>query len=399
MGIVISGNKNLKFIKAVYYQPVMPPPTPEKYLTIEALKDNFYISYTDFFYENGFTEEEIQQLCDESGWEYEKMQYSFDKINWYILEPYDHTPFINAGEKIYLKRRCITPGLFEMSSMSLTNIFCDYQYNLSGNCNSILFGDGDGELFDGCFYQLFTSNYGLINISESFLPATTLADNCYAYMFDCCTSLVTAPELPATTLDSWCYYGMFAHCTSLVTAPELPATTLTNYCYNYMFADCSSLVSAPELSATTLTEYCYAYMFSHCTSLVTAPELPATTLDSWCYYGMFANCTSLVTAPELPATKLVGNCYQSMFQNCSSLVTAPELPATTLRTNCYINMFDGCTKLNYIKALFTTTPSSTYTSNWVKGVSSTGTFIKNKNAIWNVTGVHGIPSGWVVQTA
>ena len=88
-----------------------------------------------------------------------------------------------------------------------------------------------------------------------------------------------------------------------------------------------------------------------------------------------------------------------MFSGCSSLTTAPELSATTLVNNCYRYMFNGCSKLNYIKALFTTTPSSSYTSNWVSGVASSGTFVKNKNATWNVTGTSGIPSGWTVQTA
>lgn len=32
-------------------------------------------------------------------------------------------------------------------------------------------------------------------------------------------------------------------------------------------------------------------------------------------------------------------------------------------------------------------------------VASSGTFIKNKNATWDVTGIYGIPSGWAVQTA
>jgi len=62
-------------------------------------------------------------------------------------------------------------------------------------------------------------------------------------------------------------------------------------------------------------------------------------------------------------------------------------------------MFNGCTKLNYIKAMFITTPSNTYTSAWVNGVSATGTFVKNSAAAWNVTGTNGIPSGWTVQTA
>jgi hypothetical protein len=88
-----------------------------------------------------------------------------------------------------------------------------------------------------------------------------------------------------------------------------------------------------------------------------------------------------------------------MFSGCTSLVNAPELPATTLADRCYSYMFYGCTKLNYIKAMFTTTPSSSYTSNWVKGVATKGQFVKNFQATWNVTGVHGVPSGWTITTA
>jgi hypothetical protein len=87
-----------------------------------------------------------------------------------------------------------------------------------------------------------------------------------------------------------------------------------------------------------------------------------------------------------------------MFYNCSSLTTAPELPATTLVQDCYYYMFYGCNKLNYIKALFTTTPSTSYTNNWVYGVSSTGTFVKNASATWNLTGNYSIPSGWTIET-
>ena len=88
-----------------------------------------------------------------------------------------------------------------------------------------------------------------------------------------------------------------------------------------------------------------------------------------------------------------------MFNGCTSLTSAPKLPATTLADRCYDYMFSGCKKLNYIKAMFTTTPSTSYTSNWVSGVAATGTFVKNSAATWNVTGVNGIPSGWTVTTA
>ena len=73
------------------------------------------------------------------------------------------------------------------------------------------------------------------------LPATTLTETCYGYMFAGCEGLTRAPELPATTLAMGCYHQMFADCSSLTTAPELPAATLADVCYSSMFYNCSSL--------------------------------------------------------------------------------------------------------------------------------------------------------------
>ena len=116
---------------------------------------------------------------------------------------------------------------------------------------------------------------------------------------------------------------------------------------------------------------------------------------------LFLDNNKLVNAKDLilPSTSLTKQCYLSMFNKCTSLITAPELPATTLVIGCYSDMFHNCTSLNYIKAMFTTTPSDTYTTNWVSGVSSSGTFVKSSAATWNVTGTYGIPSGWTVETA
>ena len=174
-----------------------------------------------------------------------------------------------------------------------------------------------------------------------------------------------------------------------------------DYAFLRLFYNNTKVVNAENLSlsATTLASDCYNGMFNGCTNLISTPVLPATTLTNACYGAMFEGCTSLTTAPELPATTLAWYCYNTMFSGCTSLVSAPELPATTLANHCYSNMFYGCTSLNYIKAMFTTTPSSTYTLDWVSGVSATGTFVKNSAAQWNVTGIHGIPSGWTVETA
>ena len=171
---------------------------------------------------------------------------------------------------------------------------------------------------------------------------------------------------------------------------------LSSYSFSNLFSG-TNVVDASGLTLEDVVSHsCYYNMFNGCTSLVTAPELPATTLVTACYSNMFNGCTSLVTAPELPATTLAEACYYNMFYKCTSLVTAPELPATTLVTNCYKQMFNSCSRLNYIKALFTTKPSSAYTDTWVLGVNPTGTFVKNRKATWTTTGDNGIPNGWTV---
>ena len=313
---------------------------------------------------------------------------------------------VNTGDTILWKGIAAQTGYYdEVDDDDYGSFFSSScEFDVQGNVMSLLYGDefkGKVNLTgkNYAFADLFEYSRNLVSVENLSLPATTLADDCYGSMFYGCTSLTTAPVLPATTLANNCYYYMFYGCTSLTTAPVLPATTLAQSCYSYMFADCTSLTTAPELPVTTLADYCYSSMFLGCDALTTAPELPATTLAEGCYNSMFYNNTSLTTAPELPATTLTNRCYQSMFNGCTSLTTAPVLPATTLAGRCYESMFSGCSNLNYIKAMFTTTPSATYTSTWVNGVSSTGTFVKNSAAAWNVTGDSGIPTGWTVETA
>ena len=42
-----------------------------------------------------------------------------------------------------------------------------------------------------------------------------------------------------TDVPAYAYCNMFLGCTSLASAPELPATTLANRCYSYMFSGCT----------------------------------------------------------------------------------------------------------------------------------------------------------------
>ena len=87
-----------------------------------------------------------------------------------------------------------------------------------------------------------------------------------------------------------------------------------------------------------------------------------------------------------------------MFIECSNLITAPELPAESLVDMCYIGMFEDCSSLNYVKALFVDySGAQNPLEDWLDGVPSTGTFVKNPNATWTKDDV-GIPAGWNLVT-
>ena len=297
--------------------------------------------------------------------------------NWIDLPAGTTTQSINSGQTLSFKGN-LTPGSLNGIGTFTINKKC----NLEGNCMSLLFGDdavNNNSLSgkDYVFRSLFNGCTFIIQVSETFLPATTLSKYCYNSMFQDCTSLTIASELPATILTQSCYNSMFRGCTSLTTASELPATAVSYSGYDSMFRGCTSLITAPELPATSLGEQCYSSMFQDCTSLTIAPELPATYMPRSCYSSMFSGCinlttppkklgtsmavngtmmyytcstmfygcTSLTSSPELPATRLAGGCYQHMFYGCTSLTTAPKLPATTLNGSCYESMFSGCISL------------------------------------------------------
>ena len=211
------------------------------------------------------------------------------------------------------------------------------------------------------------------------------------------------PESYSTFGGSTAGFEIEGNIMSLINSKDFSTVTTleSGFTFACLFSNCAGLTSAENLvlPATPLAMGCYFMMFQGCTSLTTAPALPATTLASDCYGYMFQYCSSLTAAPELPATTLADFCYNSMFQGCTSLTTAPELPATTLANNCYYYMFSECTSLNYIKCLATDISATRCTNNWVKGVASTGTFVKNPNMASWPTGYNGIPLDWTVQNA
>jgi hypothetical protein len=284
------------------------------------------------------------------------MYYSADKNTWTKLDFTEVSPRLSSrtkaawvwptgtGRTVYLWNKSNTLGT------TSSNVYI-YGWNngtqgniqISGNIMSLL---NWGPLYDYCFANMF-NNIKLTDISNLLLPATELAYGCYSNMFRK-TSLL--------------YSGV----------PELPAMTLKPNCYDSMFAE-SNLSVAPDLPALTLAEYCYSNMFYKC---------------------------RITQAPALPAIKLKRYCYANMFQDCAQLTTAPDLPALNLLTGCYSVMFGNCTNLNYIKAMFVTDIGTYnyYTTSWLYGTSTTGTFVKNVNATWIRADADGT-NGWTIETA
>lgn len=130
---------------------------------------------------------------------------------------------MKKGDTIYLKGDNCSG--FSFSNDVFTRFVCNNgKFKCCGNIMSLLYGDDFENKVtipnDYCFYSLFQLCYGLIDASNLILPATTLADNCYEYMFLGCKNLTTAPELPDTILDDICNYNMFFKCKSLTNAPK-----------------------------------------------------------------------------------------------------------------------------------------------------------------------------------
>ena len=183
---------------------------------------------------------------------------------------------------------------------------------------------------------------------------------------------------------------------------ENVATTNQRYCFTGLFYG-ASVVNASNLRLALTGNSAYMYCFRGCTQLLHAPALmEGNTIMQWQFHSTYDGCTNLVTGTDLQATSVgVRGCYYT-YKSCTSLVKAPNISSiTTIGNGGLSAMFHGCSSLTYIKCLATSLyddgdASHFATYNWVAGVSSTGTFIKDANTTWP-TGASGIPSGWIIN--
>jgi hypothetical protein len=261
---------------------------------------------------------------------------------------------VASGEKVYWRGEGIKYGTYAQPSTTANSVFSSTaKFDASGNIMSLLFGEnfvGVTALSSSSTYAfagLFANNRKLKSIEELSMPATTLANVCYASTFNGCSSLT----------------GMMR---------ELPATDLAQSCYYMMFRICSSITSTPSITInSTNGGYQMMYAFERCTSLTDASNIIINVAGESSYASSFSGDTSLTSTPILAVERLVKGCFNIMFQNCSSL--------------------------SYVKCLATDISATNCLQNWLYGVSSTGTFIQAEGVEWP-RGASGIPGNWTIET-
>lgn len=252
------------------------------------------------------------------------------------------------------------------------------------------------------FYRMFFGCTAL-TVVPKIISVSNANKNALTQMFEGCTALVNGVErIDVDYIGVGACQRMFYGCTNLKNAAEISATQIGTQGCEYMYYNCTALTDVPdELPATTVEGAGYRYMFYFCKALEKTPHIKVTDLTNGTahLYQMFYGCTALTDVQDkLYPMTLTTNCYYQMFDGCTALTKSPELPATVGVSGCYSYMFRA-TKVNRIKCLLAGNVGTSYTTNWVNGVSGTirdGIFIKNSNSTWAAAGVNSIPVGWTV---
>ena len=132
-----------------------------------------------------------------------------------------------------------------------------------------------------CCRTMFYKCSSLVNIPETWCHKVTelgyyvytssvskkwkLAENCFMSCFRE-TAIKKLPQLPATKLANLCYAYMFAGCKGLTKQEGwyLPCesfnTKQTNGCYNYMFIDCTNLIKMSTRQSNISSDYNFNWL-------------------------------------------------------------------------------------------------------------------------------------------
>lgn len=124
------------------------------------------------------------------------------------------------------------------------------QLEAYGNIMSLLTGNfenaTDFSFMDSpnnVFKYFFQADACLVHASGLILPASSVPNNGYDWMFFGQNQLITPPQMLATEFYNDSCNAMFYNCASLTASPEIFATSsYQGYSFNQMFNNCGSLV-------------------------------------------------------------------------------------------------------------------------------------------------------------
>lgn len=151
---------------------------------------------------------------------------------------------VNANDVIRFKGENSTYAGSKTNYSGFENTDLDAaNFDIEGNIMSLVHGDNFAN------YSSLTGQYNFCSIFKK-------------------TTVISAENLvlPTMSLTPHCYRAMFSNSYSLTTPPALPATTLNQYCYWYMFEN-AAITVAPDLLADALPQYSCGYMFTGCAQL------------------------------------------------------------------------------------------------------------------------------------
>ena len=200
----------------------------------------------------------------------------------------------------------------ELPATTLSNYCYQNMFNYAVNLTKVQKELPATTLAKGCYSLMFKNCSSLVT-PPSEICGLAMENSCFLGMFDGCSAMTTAPVISATRINrnsTNCCTFMFRNCSSLETVPNnmLSATALTNGCYAYMFQGCTKMTTAPMLPAPTLNNGCYQCMFDGCSKLNSITCLATSKINSAnCRYWVRGVASSGTFTKAASATWSTGN--------------------------------------------------------------------------------------------
>ncbi len=217
---------------------------------------DYSLDYLTFEVLSGTTSIQFAQQT-QSGNVNKVINYSINDGEWVQIST-GSSIYCSNGDKIRFKAINTTSYTNDNSSNYNRNYtyfhFGNRKVNVYGNIMSLIYGDDfvgtslastNKYAFCSLFKQPTTVTGGIVDASNLILPVAS-TEGCFRAMFSTNKQMIAGPrEIRLVENGSganyMCYY-MFENCTSLVTAPNLPTINNTgSYIYGLMFTGCTSL--------------------------------------------------------------------------------------------------------------------------------------------------------------